>query len=318
MQAFKRKLTETHCVGAEWPEFCGTVEPGESFVIETVECAPNGPVKVNGIHKGETICISIEDIQIQPPFYAPQSGPFFLGCGERISLEYEDGWFRWPNHFQLKANPSVGNIAVLPEPDEEILELCRFQILGPRPFDRNERGWRRVVRDTRGKHCHPDCAALTRGAKIFFKANVDGVGVCADDIHGYIGQGELGFGAIEVNGSVQLKVERSDRWAVDWPVIETKDEFMVFVSYTATYVRRPALRYVDLVKEAYREIRRVVAARLDIPVEEANTIVATACDIVNCALYGLGENYIPQDRGRLPYDMAIVAALPKSIFADGI
>jgi len=112
-------------------------------------------------------------------------------------------------------------------------------------------------------------------------------------------------------------VARSDLWAVDWPVIETAEAFTVFVSYTSTYVRRPPLKYVDLVKEAYTEMRRLVAARLHIPVVEANTIVATACDIQNCALYGLGENYIPQDRGRQPYDIAIVASLPKSIFADG-
>ena len=89
---------------------------------------------------------------------------------------------------------------------------------------------------------------------------------------------------------------------------------MVFVSYTSTYVRRPVLGYVDLVKEGYREIRRLVAQRVGISVEEANTIVATACDIKNCAIYGLGENYIPQDRDKSPYDIAIVASLPKSVF----
>lgn len=67
-----------------------------------------------------------------------------------------------------------------------------------------------------------------------------------------------------------------------------------------------------------RRIRRLVAEKLGISPEEANTIVATACDIKNCALYGLGENYIPQDRGKEPYEIAIVAALPKSIFRDGV
>ncbi|HUT20806.1 MAG TPA: acetamidase/formamidase family protein [Anaerolineae bacterium] len=317
MQLFRRTLIETHCVGEEWPRFCGTVAPGERFAVETVENGPNGPVEVRGIRQGEVVCISVEAIHMVPPFYAPQSGPTFLGCGEPVPLRYEDGWFWWPNHFRLRARPSVGNVAVLPEPDEEIRELCRYQIHGPNPFARNPRGWRRVVRDTRGKHCHQDCAALTAGARIYMRANVDGVGVCVDDVHGYIGQGELGFGAIEVEATVELTVERSDRWAVDWPVIETADAFMAFVSYTSTYVRRPPLKYVDLVKEAYIEVRRLIAARLQIPVEEANTIVATACDIQNCALYGLGENYTPGDRGRDPYDIAIVASLPNSIFADG-
>ena len=49
MQIFKRELTDTHCVGDEWPVFCGSVEPGESFVVETVENVPNGPVEVKGI-----------------------------------------------------------------------------------------------------------------------------------------------------------------------------------------------------------------------------------------------------------------------------
>jgi hypothetical protein len=102
------------------------------------------------------------------------------------------------------------------------------------------------------------------------------------------------------------------------PVIETEDRLILFVSYTSTYDRRSALRYVDLVKMAYQAMRRVVAARRGISIEEANTIVATACDIVNFALYGLGENYVPQDRGRLPYDTALVAALPKSVFVNSV
>jgi hypothetical protein len=105
---------------------------------------------------------------------------------------------------------------------------------------------------------------------------------------------------------------------VDWPVIETKSELMVFVSYTATYVGRPALGYVDLVKEGYIEIRRLVGHRLAISVEEANSIVATACDIKNCVLYGLGDNYIPQDRDRQPYDIALVASLAMSIFTNRV
>ena len=92
--------------------------------------------------------------------------------------------------------------------------------------------------------------------------------------------------------------------------------------HLSSYLRVRILAYIRFSQQIQSPgpapFQRVVAARLDIPVEEANTIVATACDIVNCALYGLGENYIPQDRGRLPYDMAIVAVLPKSIFADGI
>lgn len=314
MQRFGRELIHTHAVGAEWPSFCGTVTLGEPFVIETEEVGPNGPIEVAGIRRGDVLRVTVERIEMEPPFYAPQSGPFLLGCGERVPLRYEEGWFYWPEHFQLQARPSVGNLAMLPAPDEETRELCRYQCFGPRPLNPNPRGWRRVVRDTRGKHCHQDSAALTAGACIYLRAQVDGAGLCVDDLHGYIGQGELGFGAIEVSGAVQLRVERSDRWDVEWPVIETDDEVLVVISYTATYVRRRPERYVDLVKAAYAEMRRLVATRLGISVEEANSLVSAACDIRNNALYGLGEGYIPQDRDRPPYDLSISAALLKSAF----
>src|ERR1041385_5053199 len=103
MQVFKRCLIETHAVGAEWPDFCGTVSQGESFVIETIECGANGPIQVTGIEKGDVICITVEDIVIEPPFKAPQSGPFILGCGKPLTLEYRDGFFFWPKHFKIRA-----------------------------------------------------------------------------------------------------------------------------------------------------------------------------------------------------------------------
>jgi acetamidase/formamidase len=148
------------------------------------------------------------------------------------------------------------------------------------------------------------------------KAQVDGAGLCLDDVHGYIGQGELGFAAIEVQASVTARVERSSGWFVDWPIIETADEIMVFGSYTSTYFQRPQLGYVDVVREAYRALREVVAHRIGGTIEDANSIVATAADIRNCALYGLGD-YVQQEgkRGQADYDIALVACLAKDVFA---
>jgi acetamidase/formamidase len=145
---------------------------------------------------------------------------------------------------------------------------------------------------------------------------VDEAGLCLADVHGYIGAGELALAGIEVNADVRLCVERSHRWLVDWPVIETVDEIMVFSSYSSAYVHRPRLEYVDVVRQAYRELCQVVAARVGGSVEEANTIVATAADIRNCAIYGLG-GYIAEDPRRADTsEIAVVAALAKSVFED--
>jgi len=35
MKVFKREKIQTHCVGQEWPEYLGSVQLGESFIIET-------------------------------------------------------------------------------------------------------------------------------------------------------------------------------------------------------------------------------------------------------------------------------------------
>ncbi|MBN1402091.1 MAG: acetamidase/formamidase family protein [Anaerolineae bacterium] len=314
MQLFSRELAHTHCVGALWPEFCGQVALGEAFVIETEEVQTNGPIEIAGVRVGEAIAVHIERIEIEGPFRAPNGGPFLEGLGPPVPLTYRQGWFSWPGHFRLEACPSVGNVAVLPEPTDEVLGACRTLLSGPHKGEPNSRGWRTVVRDPRGKHCHQDCWAARPGSIVHLRAQVDGAGLCLDDVHAYIGQGELAFAGIEVRARVQVRVERSVGWWVDWPLIETDDEIMVICSFAALIPGHPAMKYVDLVREAYRALREVVAKRVGGTIAEANSIVATAADLRNCALYGLGEGYIPQHRDRPPHDMAVAACLPKQVF----
>jgi len=286
---------------------------GEPFIIETESDNPNGPIAVRDIRAGDAIAVHVERIEIQEPFFAPNGGPFVEGMGDPVRLELRDGWFIWPSGYRVRAHPSVGNIAVLPQLTDEVADAIRDYNVDGRTWP-NHKGWRRIVREPRGKHCHQDCFALAEGAILHIRAQVDGAGLCADDVHGYISQGELSFAAIEVRAKLQLRVERSTDWLVDWPIIETRDEIMVFSSYTSTYVGRAQLRFPDVVREAYRALREVVSAKTGRPIADVNSICATAADIRNCALYGLGDGYIPDDAQRAPYDIAVVACLPKSSF----
>lgn len=97
---------------------------------------------------------------------------------------------------------------------------------------------------------------------------------------------------------------------------ERTDEIMVFSSYSSAYVHRPRLEYVDVVREAYRALCQVVAARVGALMEEANTIVATAADIRNCAIYGLGGYIVEDPRRANTSEIAVVAALAKGVFVD--
>jgi acetamidase/formamidase len=313
MQTFPRERVREHCVEAEWPDFLGSVSLGESFVVETERFnAANGPIEVRGVSAGDAIAVHIEKIDIVEPYEAPNGGPFVEGIGPPVPLEFRDGYFYFPQGLRLKAQPSVGNIAVLPYPDDDMLGLSRRSLAADSrhlPF----RGWRRVVNDPRGKHCHQDCSSIREGAIVHLKAQVGGAGVCAADVHGYIGEGEMAFAGIEVAADVRLRVEQSSGWLVDWPLIETEDEIMVFCSHTDTFPDRAHQWYVDVVREAYRAMRAVVAARMGGTIDESNAIVASAVDIRNCALYGL-QRFVPGDKRTQDGDIAVVAALPKDIF----
>ena len=319
MQVFQRDLIETHCPGTEWPEFLGSVKVGESFVVETERFnRVNGPIAIESICAGDCIAVHIEKIEMLPPFEAPNGGPFFEGMGDSVPLGYREGRFLFPSGLSLPAKPSVGNVAVLPEPTDTVLAMARRD-LGP-PGERHRGwGWRGVMNDPRGKHCHQDCQHLTARSIIHLKAQVDQVALCFGDVHGYIGQGEVAFAGIEVSARIQVCVERSTGWYVDWPLIETADETMVFVSDLNLWRGTTDEQYVDVVRRAYGEMRKVVAARIGGTISEANPIVAAALDIRNCAVYGLG-NYIQKDGKKTDQpdrDIAVVGALPKSVFPSG-
>ena len=313
---FTRDMIHKHCTGAEWPEFLSEVQLGESFIIETERFnMVNGPIAIKNVLAGDSIGVNIEVIEILPPFESPNGGPFFEGMGDLVPLEYRDGQFYYPNGLVLQAVPSVGNVAVLPSPTETVLAISRRDLGPPRKGHRGW-GWRGVVNDLRGRHCHQDCRYLTAGSIIHLKAQVDSAGLCLADVHGYIGQGELAFAGIEVSARVQVRVERSEGWYIDWPLIETEDEIMVFCSDRNLEDPSIEREYVDVVRLAYQEMRTVVAKKIGGTINDANPIVAAALDIRNCALYGLG-NFIQKDGkqpGQQDRDIALIGALPKSIF----
>lgn len=198
MKTFVRDLIHTHAVGVEWPRFVGRARIGQPFVVETERGnAANGPIAIEGVKAGDGIAVHVEEIEIVPPFLSSNGGPFFEGMGDPVPIALREGVFRFPGGITLRANPSIGNMAVLPHPSASILAMSRRD-LGP-PKERHRGwGWRGVVNDPRGKHCHQDCQFATAGARLHLKAQVNEAGLCLADVHGYIGQGEMAFAGIGV------------------------------------------------------------------------------------------------------------------------
>ena len=90
---------------------------------------------------------------------------------------------------------------------------------------------------------------------------------------------------------------------------------MVVCGCSDCHPELPAPRFVDLVRLAFRELRKVVAHRAGCSEQDANALVAAAADLRNCALYGLGEGYLPSTDDQPPFDLAVAAALPKESLA---
>ena len=122
-----------------------------------------------------------------------------------------------------------------------------------------------MVNDPRGKHCHQDCPFWGPGTAIHMKAQVDGAGVCMADFHVYMSEGEMSFNGVSAAANIRAHVERSEGWFIDWPLIETEDEIMVFSS---------GEDYVQVVRQAFRACRQVVAHKAGCSIEEANNLVA--------------------------------------------
>jgi len=70
VKRFDRSLIETHFAesGQLVPDFIGSVELGEPFVIETANTNDaNGPVAIEGVQAGDDIAVEIEKIEIVGP-----------------------------------------------------------------------------------------------------------------------------------------------------------------------------------------------------------------------------------------------------------
>lgn len=125
------------------------------------------------------------------------------------------------------------------------------------------------------------------------------------DFHAYMGEGETAFNGVSSPANIRARVDRSEGWLVDWPLVETSDEIMVCVSGS---------KYVDIVVEAFRASREMVAARVGCSEKEANPLVASAMNLRNCAIYGLGDGYLPDTEGQPSRDLAVLAAISKDVF----
>lgn len=196
-----------------------TVKPGQRFIIEVPSakggfCDENhhfdhlsakdnptsGPIAVEGVKAGDTIAVFVHRIK-------PVGHGF---AGKRVwkqlesHIELDDGSVKVPYR------PNIGTIGVAPASTGEIIENTDCAIHGG----------------------NIDCADMTEGSVVFFKARVDGAMLGMGDVHTAMGDGEIEGTGIESAADIELTIRKANISPLDCPWIIFNDKIMTVAANT--------------------------------------------------------------------------------------
>ncbi len=239
---------------------------GETFCIETndrFEMMPGGgqpdpeivraligPVHVEGIAAGDTLAIEIVDITPRTDCgYLLASSRFGL-LGDQVATRAKVIPIRGDQVFltdqtTIRYAPMIGKIGVAPDRPEPGTATGAF-----------------------GGAL--SCIQIAPGATLYVKAARDGAGVCLEDVHAAMGDGEATASAVEMAASVTLRCTRYEGPVLPLPALTNADELVVFAKGdTADIAARAA---TDALLEALMTHR-------DIDLTEAALIVGAAGDV---------------------------------------
>lgn len=275
-----------------WPEPAARVQQGEPIWIETERYnASNGPVFVEGIQPGDTIVVTIEDIQPVGEGESSGGGPAIQGEKTIIPIVNKKAIF--PEGVEIPIDPMIGVIGVLPEPTTEVMERVRNE----------DRGWREVLNAPPGKHGgNMDCRYIRIGSKLYLQAKLEGGMLGLADVHAVQGDGELSGTGVEVAADVKIKIEKSTQIHADWPIVDTGEEIMTVVTTRS---------YATAAKEAVRALVDVVSNLYGLSPTAASLLVCTAGHVKNCSIWMLNEGYLPGTEDKPAGDLTVAAAIGK-------
>lgn len=202
-----------------------TVEPGESFLVETELCSgdwlhdlsdtyqpgigrgPNpssGCTYVRGARPGDMLAVTVESIvpdNLGYTGFGPGANPFPDWIRQKEwgvvtkTVRIHDGLVEWSDQLKLPTRPMIGTLGTAPE-FEEFLNSRNG------PYGGNL-----------------DAQEITTGATVYLPVYVEGGLLHVGDVHAIQGDGEICCGGgIECRATVQLKVEVLPRPArMTWP-----------------------------------------------------------------------------------------------------
>ena len=231
-----------------------TVEPGETFQVETVPTwgrefnshtgerdsqaekgcnASTGCIEVEGAAAGQVLVVHVLDMALHeygftalnmPPVLLPDVAGAEGWRDDFKSVRIADGFVQWSDKLKIPVAPMIGYVGVA-TPDEKMSHAHNGLFGG-----------------------NMDIQEVTTGARVHLPVMVDGALLHIGDVHAVQGDGEINLtGAIETGALLTLKVELADRPAsFRGPRIET-DDYIAATGFARPAEAAMALALEDLI-----------------------------------------------------------------------
>jgi len=248
------------------------VANGERVVIETKDCfsgnakspkdlfediamgdvnPATGPIAVDGLVAGQTLCVSIERIKcghkgviMCSPNVGLLSNHVRRSRTKIIDVIGKKAMFS--NDLEVELNPHVGVIGVSPAKG-------KFPVFHPGDFGGNM-----------------DTVEVREGSRVYLPTYVDGGLVALGDVHAAMGDGEVCGTGLEVAAEITASFSREEELEVRRPMIETPTEWIAFAA---------AKTLDDAAKVATSDLVRFIANRRGVDFEEAYMLASVAANL---------------------------------------
>ena len=279
-----RCFTRTpHYSGPDDPaigEVRGTLELGETVVIETVGGAdndyvaagetragmitsatshrrysrPGGPFLIDGIEPDDWVAIEILDIEVGPYGFYRNGGPNWGNW--RCVAPVRDGLIHFPPDFVVPVRPMIG--------------VVQLESWAPNQIDHGG---------------NMDFNSIQPGSTVHIRAQKRGGHLFLGDAHARMGDGELTGAGVEIDSTVTLKIDRSPGFPNSSPVVETTGYVESRHEWLTSGIGET---WGDALKKAWTEMVALIIDRYNTSFEYANMIVGTIAD----ARPGFATEYI--------------------------
>jgi amidase len=208
------------------------VEDGERVEIETMDCfsglvkskktlfedipmdvvnPATGPIAVEGMLAGDTLCVSIENIKLGDSgvtMCSPDLGNLSRDVRKSRTkvIKIKGNRAKFSDDLEIDLNPHIGVVGVSPSKGE----LPTFH-----PGDHGG---------------NMDTIEVREGSKVYLPTFVDGAMLAMGDVHAAMGDGEVCGTGLETSADITVTISSVKEIEVERPMIETSNEWLTYAA----------------------------------------------------------------------------------------